>query len=66
MFTKKEFWLTDEEYDLVKSWADTHECKSRGKSNCGGEISIIFTPTTIGTHKSAKCVCGEELKIAEI
>lgn len=63
MFTTKEFHLTDEEYSKVKHWAKSHKCKCRSKSCCGGEISIIFTPTTIGIAKSAKCVCGEKLDL---
>ena len=66
MFTNKEFKLSDEEYENLKKWAETHECGNRGMSCCGGEISITFTPTTIGTHISAKCVCGKEFEIAEI
>lgn len=68
MFTQKNFCLTDEEYSAIKEWADTHECNCRSsnrpsKSCCGGEISVIFTPTTIGTAISARCICGKEFEL---
>lgn len=66
MFTNRKFCLTEEEYDILNKWAESHECKCRGKSCCGGEISVTFTPTTIGTHISAKCICGQEIEIADI
>ena len=66
MFKNIEFKLTDEECENLEKWAETHDCSCRGKSCSGGEISITFTPTTIGTHISAKCVCGQEIELAEI
>lgn len=68
MFTAKDFHLNDDEYDAIKNWAGTHDCKCRvgdrpSRSCCGGEISVIFTPTSIGTAISAKCVCGEEFEL---
>ena len=68
MFTTKNFCLTDEEYEQIKKWANTHNCSCRyngrpSRSCIGGEISIIFTPTSIGTAISAKCACGEELDL---
>jgi len=71
MFTQKQFFITDEEYSLIKDWAETHECTSRcgnrpSRSCCGGEISIIFTPTTIGTAISARCICGKEYNLKNL
>ena len=68
MFTQKNFSLTDEDYAQIKEWADTHECTARCKdkdslSCCGGEISVIFTPTTIGTAISAQCICGKTFEL---
>jgi hypothetical protein len=68
MFTAKSFSLTDLEYNQIKDWAEKHDCKCRvgdrpSRSCCGGEISVIFTPTSIGTAISAKCVCGKELEL---
>ena len=68
MFAQKNFWLTDKEYNIIKEWANNHKCtcKQGGKpsrSCCGGEISITFTPTTVGTTKSARCICGEVLQL---
>ena len=71
MFAQKDFSLTDEEYSLIKEWADNHDCTCRvgnrpSLSCCGGEISIIFTPTTIGIAKSAECICGSKLDLESI
>ncbi len=68
MFTRKNFCLTDEEYETIEKWANTHECGCRhidrpSLSCCGGEISVIFTPTSIGTIISARCLCGKELEL---
>lgn len=68
MFAQKKFCLTDEQYDTIKKWAETHECTSRHGNRpsrfcCGGEISVTFTPTTIGTAISAHCVCGKKLEL---
>ncbi len=68
MFTRREFSLTEEEYESIKNWAETHKCKCRigdrpSRSCCGGEISVIFTPTSIGTAISAKCICGEKFEL---
>lgn len=69
MFTQKNFCLTDEEYEVIAKWAENHECSYKNdhrRSCCGGEISVVFTPTTIGTIKSARCVCGKELVLDNI
>ncbi len=68
MFTNKNFSLTNKEYEEIKEWADTHECTARCRdrnslSCCGGEISVIFTPTTIGTAISAQCICGKTFEL---
>ena len=68
MFKKKQFSLTDEQYNTIKNWAETHECrlrkKERASSSCiGGEISVTFTPTSIGTYVAAHCSCGKELDL---
>lgn len=69
MFTQKIFCLTDEEHKAIHKWADEHECSCRcdggrpSRSCCGGEISVTFTPTTVGMAKSARCICGKELDL---
>lgn len=68
MFIQKNFCLTDKEYETIEKWANTHECSCKygnrpSRSCCGGEISVIFTPTTIGTAISARCICGKELEL---
>jgi len=71
MFTQKKFCLTDEEYETIEKWANTHECNCRhenrpSRSCCGGEISVIFTPTSIGTAISARCICGKEFELENL
>ena len=71
MFIQKNFCLTDEEYETVEKWANTHKCSCKygdrsSRSCCGGEISVIFTPTTVGTAKSVRCLCGQELELDNI
>ena len=68
MFTQKNFCLTDEEHSSIEKWANTHECSCKhgdrpSRSCCGGEISVTFTPTTIGTAISARCICGKEIEL---
>lgn len=68
MFTQKNFCLTDKEYETIEKWANTHECSCKNedkpsRSCCGGEISVIFTPTTIGTAISARCLCGKKIEL---
>ena len=66
MFKKKQFSLTDEQYNLIQAWAGSHECKYEEKTShscVGGEISIIFTPTSIGTGVKARCICGKEMDL---
>ena len=68
MFTQRSFKLTEEEYKTIEEWANTHECSCKhgnrsSRSCCGGEISVIFTPTTIGTAVSARCICGDEIEL---
>ena len=68
MFSDKNFSLTDEEYNMIADWANTHECTARygnrrSLSCCGGEISVTFTPTTIGTCISATCICGKTFEL---
>ena len=68
MFLHKNFYLTDKQYHSIENWANTHECSYRtlnrpSRSCCGGEISVIFTPTSIGTAISARCICGKEIEL---
>lgn len=68
MFTKRQFNLTEEEYLTIEKWAKEHDCTERtkngpSKSSCGGEITIAFTPTSIGTAISVICVCGKKLDL---
>ena len=66
MFTTRKFELTEEEYEKIKKWAETHECNCMGKSCVGGEISVTFTPTSIGTVIEAECACGDKVVIEDL
>ena len=71
MFTQRNFSLTETEYNTIKKWAETHECSCKhgnksSRSCCGGEISIQFTPTTLGTAISAHCICGKSFDLETI
>ena len=51
--------LTDEQCTRIDEWSNSHDCRYRcgvkhhTKSPIGGEISITFTPTDVGTIVSA-------------
>ena len=56
-FMKQIYSLTDEECARIDRWARSHDCRYRhgkypSKSPIGGEISVTFTPTSIGTIAS--------------
>ena len=71
MFTDKIFTLTDEEYKEIEQWAKSHKCTCRfpnraSRSCSGGELSLTFTPTSFGTFKKIRCICGTEYKIDNV
>lgn len=65
------FEVTQEQYELYKEWADTHECPYRtngGYRNVGaigGADTFCFTPTGIGDIVHVKCVCGAEIDLTD-
>ena len=63
---KKFFKLTDEECAKIEKWAKEHECPCRNTSCIGGEISVIFTPTSIGTTVKVRCICGKGIIIRKL
>lgn len=62
----KEFKLTKEENETATNWALTHNCTCQKKSSCGSEVSITFTPTSIGTAVELSCVCGAKFSLREL
>lgn len=72
VFTSKVFTLTDEEYEEINTWAKNHKCPYRlsdgrpSRACSGGEISVTFTPTAIGTFVTATCICGAKLEIDNV
>ena len=61
MFTATEFWLTPKQWSEAEEWEKSHPCSCRNaehKSCVGGETSVIFTPTSMGTFVKIKCICG--------
>lgn len=69
MFTTRTFTLTEDNYKTIEKWAKTHECSARladgspSLSISGGEISVTFNPSAVGTSITAKCICGKEIKV---
>lgn len=63
MFTDKTFSLTDEDYEKIRKWYQSHKCLNRDEQTAiGAKLSIIFTPSSIGTFSSVRCACGEFLQ----
>ena len=64
--------LTDEQCTRIDEWSNSHDCRYRcgvkhhTKSPIGGEISITFTPTDVGTIVSAQCICGKKLLFRDL
>ena len=71
MFTQRDFHLTEDNYIAIETWANSHECKCRtldkaSKSCCGGELTVKFTPITIGTAISVECICGKHFDVESL
>ena len=60
------FVLTDEQEKMLKDFELKHECNLTHRSCCGGHVSIIFTPTSIGMVIKAECTCGKKIKLKEL
>ena len=61
-----EFKLNQKESEDATNWALTHNCTCKNKSCCGGEVSITFTPTSIGTAVELYCICGAKHTLREL
>ena len=62
------FSLTDEQCNKVMKWWKNHKCYKRYAGACGGALTYIFTPTTLGTVEKVRCEfpdCREEFDITE-
>lgn len=63
---RKEYVLSDRDYNAIMRWAKTHKCSLRQKdgrpslSCSGGELTISFTPTAIGDVITVECCCGKK------
>ena len=64
MFNQEQIVLTDEQYETIKEWAETHSCIIRNyPTPCNeGKISITFTPTSAGTNICVRCNCGSTIQ----
>ena len=67
---KRVYSLTDEECARIDEWSVNHDCRYRCGIKChrtpiGGDMSITFTPTSMGTIVIVKCVCGKKLILRE-
>lgn len=64
------FELTNEQYETVRAWHDTHDAEtghfSEPNGPIGGTLRYELTPTSIGTAVAVKCsICGAELDITD-
>ena len=56
----------------ILKWQKTHECTIpikygvRSAGPVGEDISVTFTPTTIGTFVNVECFCGAKLDVRGI
>lgn len=73
MFSAKQFNISEEEWQKIKEWDETHECIYKPKYGnkkysgaIGGHLSITFLPTSIGTIVTVKCGCKKELNVRDI
>lgn len=69
------FPITGNQQEAIKEWKRMHEetvhgltdnnkrMKAQGVS--GGRYTYLFTPTSIGTFGSVRCVCGKEFVFSE-
>lgn len=60
------FELNIEEIKKLREWEQNHKCSARGRSSCGGETTISFTPTSIGVAVEATCICSAKIEIREL
>ncbi len=69
------FPITGDQQEAINAWRRMHEETVHGlidenkrmKANgvSGGRYAYLFTPTSIGTFCSIRCVCGEEFVFSE-
>lgn len=63
------FPITEKENHAIIEWMHNHNNETHSGSyggTIGGRYSYIFTPTSIGTVASVKCVCGEEFTFCDL
>lgn len=69
------FSITNAQQEAINAWKQMHEETAHGLTDdnkrmkaqgvSGGRYTYLFTPTSIGTFGSIRCVCGEEYTFAE-
>ena len=64
MFNREQIELTDEQYETIRNWAETHSCIIRNyPTPCNeGKISITFIPTSAKTRICVRCNCGNTIR----
>lgn len=70
------FSISPEEHQRIKEWIKEHNKKFhnidadkgeiRYSGAIGGSFNYIFTPTSIGTVGTIKCICGEEFTFQDL
>lgn len=58
------FPISEEEYQRIKEWRNTHKCKYRGLK-IGSSYHYEFAPTSVGTFGTIICSCGEKFTFQE-
>ncbi len=57
----KTFTIDESEENALDKWVKMHDllCTGKNKTAIGGRYTYSFTPTSIGTVSTVKCVCGK-------
>ena len=61
------FPISEKEQKEIREWQKKHDEEEHGGvSAIGGKYAYEFTPTSIGTFGSVKCVCGAKFDFQEV
>lgn len=66
---QREFRLTDKELESAEQFSNEHKHKKKYRNygrNIGGDVTITFTPTSVGTGVRVTCgLCGKSKDITD-
>jgi hypothetical protein len=67
LWREYKFWITDDEYERLEEWYSRVTKGRTYHGAIGGELTFIFTPTSLGTRVEVEYVFdGEKLLLREI